>query len=234
MSGILLKDLFTIKKSYISNLIWTIIINLFCVLLAIGSVYGNFKGMIEFGIFLYVSCFTPFLVGLACFAVFHFDKESGFGDFEKTLPVSDENKVLARYILAIICILSSVFYIIIPLLCCIVTGQTIPEKFIFVFIVVMQVTGLFICVVFPAIYRAKGGKLGRIIVVFALYLIAGIVGILFSIFPDLGEFLKAILKIITDNMVISAVIFQAIVVVSFIVSYKVSVKIYKRKRGVIT
>ena len=232
MSGLIAKDLFTIKKSYIQNLFWAVTINLFCMMLAVGSVYGNFKGELNFSTILYVSCFTPFFVGTASFVSFFYNRESGFINYEKTLPVTDEKKILSKYTVAGLCLFSSVFYIIIPILCCVLTNQKIDKNFIFVFIIAMELTAIFICIMLPSIYKADGMKTVRMVVGLAIMFLGMGTAFLYSAVLSFAEMTDKVINKITNNIEIFTLILLCICLVVFAISYKLSVKVYKRKRGV--
>jgi len=232
MRGLILKDLFALKKSYIANLFWAILINLYCMMLAVGTAYGNFEGMQNFNVFIYISCFTPFLVGTASISSFHFDRESRFNEYELSLPISDKKKILSKYIIAGICLISSVFYLIFPVLCCLFTKQTVSKTLVYTFILVIQITALLICISIPANYLPKSGLIA-FATKFSLFfwVLFSVLFGLYIVLDKFAEFINMALRRIAANMEITVFIIFIFVTVCFWISYKIAVKVHKRKRG---
>jgi len=231
MRGLILKDLFAIKKSYIANLLWAILINLYCMMFAIGSVYGNFADMQNFGAFLYVSCFTPIFVSSTLFISFYYDKESKFNEFELILPVPDPKKVLSKYIMAGLCLVSSVFYIIIPILCCLLTNQTVSKLFVFSFLFAMQIMALIICIIIPVNYLFKDEQRAFGLIILVLWVLFAVLAWLYIFFENFAEYINAAGRRIANHLEITAFIMFIIVAVCFWISYRFAIKAYKRKRG---
>jgi hypothetical protein len=231
MKGLILKDIFSLKKHYVSTMKTVIGINAFFVMFAVGSVHGNLKGYLDFSMFLFMICLVPMIVGTVGMTAVQYDLTSGFREFEIAMPVTDEKKVLAKYIVCFIYLISSAVYIIIPVICCILAGQEFDLKVIFMYLFMMELTALYGLVCIPASMFGNDANKARMVVNLVMILLGISAGGLGGIAAQTGS---AALEAIWENIGLAALILLPVLAVCFAVSYFLALKAYRLKRGVTT
>jgi len=149
MFGLILKDLFNLKKQFIIVLS---VILLF-------AVFGFFKKDFSF-----VSSFMFLVLMASIISAWSYDEYSKFDKYIATMPVSRKNTVIARYILSFI--LTALIFLTVTIISLI----TKEGENIIIYFALMCASSLIFNIIAPFMYKF-GSQTGRIIilVIFAVF-----------------------------------------------------------------
>lgn len=214
IKGLILKDFYTLQ-SYKTTILIIFIIFLF------GSFFN--EG---------IAVFLPLCFGMLGLSSFSFDSNAKSDKYLLTFPINKKDFVKARYIYMFLFIL---FGMVLGLICTIIVQlfnlknsnimQIIGEDFLFLLysslaIIILQ------SIQIPIMYK-YGAEKGRIIQLIVIVLLSLCISILFVILGKIINFpLDSLITMIKNYIVL---IIGSIAILSYLGSYTLSCKIYKKK-----
>ena len=221
IKGLLKKDLYNLASYKVS----IIIIVLFCGIAIIGSRAVTFGPII-----------ICTMVGMIALSTFNYDEIAKSNKYILTLPTNRKEIVKAKFILAIgSAIIGGIIGIIITIIVANIMNYIKPEDMInidYKGLLVSTIGGMFgIALIqsiqIPSIYKwgAEKGRIQMFILVFGI--VAIISGIIFFLIKMNININMGRLENILNNYGIPLLI--AIIVLMYLISYKISCRIYKKK-----
>ena len=232
MKGLLTKDFYLMLKNIKSGYKILTIFSVFFIMLAVSTVKGNFAGFLEFDIALYLCCFFPLMLAYVPTNIVDQDRISNFNEYEITFPISNGKKIMSKYIISTISILSSAIFIIIPILCCVLTDQQISKNAILYYLIALEVSLAIILVSLPILLCGFDSK--KLSMIFYTIIMAVIFILDTLSVIDISDNSSIESKISYLNSILGLIVIFVFIalIVLFFLSYIIAMHFYKRKRGV--
>ena len=174
---------------------------------------------------MYLQSMLSMCLGMLVLTGMSYDKSYGWDRMVQTLPVKRESIVLSKYVSSVILnifslVVSTIVGIIISMF--IPMGADVLSELCFMAVMLLSILMLAYALIFPIIYKV-GVERARIVMA-AVFIIP--VLLVMNLFEDVSPDL---LLWIEEHFVISGILFIAFSLICYIVSYFISVKIYKNK-----
>lgn len=210
MSGLILNNIYSVRKSTKTSLL-------------LASVAVIILVLTKETFALRAALFLPFLlIPVQAFEVLKQDAMSGWNRFEITLPVTRKQIVGSKYITFILFFIISLLLIITIFLATHIFLYPVIDLLVFNFILRgMGIILLLAASTYPLTYKLGTEKSDTITI--------GSMGFTFAIFFGLSILLEIILGSVPNIDEVFSIIFIIIAIILFIISYVVSVFIYTKK-----
>ena len=210
MIGLLYKEFYTLKR-YIRS--YSVVFVVF--LLASISMKSP----------VYLQSMLAMCLGMLVLTGMSYDKAYGWDRMVQTLPVKRESIVLSKYVTSVLLnVFSLVFSTVVGMIIStfVPMGEDALSQMLFMAATLMSILMLGYAVIFPIIYKF-GVERARIVMA-AVFIIP--VLLIMNLLEDVST---ELLGWIEENVVVSGILFFGLSLLCYIVSYFISVKIYKSK-----
>lgn len=211
MKGLILKDLYTLKKQF-----WFVIF--YCILFAVYGVILKNTGM-------YTTMITLFLAIFPVTSV-SYDERAGWDGYSVVLPVKRSEIVKSKYYLGYLFIIpTSIISLLINIIAERKINADILIDSLFSIIFALSSAAIMMAVLFPFMFKF-GSEKGRIIIILVALLVGGFFGAVFVLYNLKDVISFQIFQLSLHAIAIIALILA--VILSF-VSILISIRIYEKK-----
>ena len=219
IKGLLLKDLL-IFKNFKKNIIVSTIVYI-CIII---------MSSVQYNMLFYGTAFFLFVYGLNSLSTFSYDEMDETDKYLLSLTLNREELVKSKYLFAFLnALFVGIFGFVVSALSNLLTQGHLVDIEESIRNIILMFTGIsfLVCADIPCIYKwgVEKGRMQAVIVPVFMIMALGLIGvILVYIFPSLAT------KRVIDNILIfSNLICFFVNIIMYLISYKISLKIFKKK-----
>lgn len=215
MKGLIVKDLLFIKN----NMKTFLIILLAFSIIAISNENYNFM--------LYI---IPFFLVMMTISTFNYDEFNNWNSYCLTLPISRKKIVQSKYLFTIFLAIVGIILTAIIIITFKSINQSLNlEEQISNFCGSFFAVSLIISILYPLIYKF-GSEKGRIFIFVIVLIVSIIIGIIFSLLEQLSINYHSLLSSLNSLNYIQISLFMLVIsIITIIISYLISLRIYQKK-----